>query len=166
MGRGVPPPEINADLPDFTPECVHLLLREVYGDFPHHNDGLHMDREVADDTIWQRRWRRIATQLASWYATTSVAVGRPSWPSWQRNGGRFSLGVGNPRNPLSSPTSFLQRRWSSVGQRRSVQGYPGGWTSKRGVSMQAWWGVQTRKDPPRKKGPPAIGKRRRRMRPW
>ena len=25
------PPEENMDLPDFTPECVHVLLREVYG---------------------------------------------------------------------------------------------------------------------------------------
>ena len=29
-GRGVPPPEENANLPDFTPERAHLLLRGVY----------------------------------------------------------------------------------------------------------------------------------------
>ena len=29
-----------------------------------------------DDAIWQRCWRQLATELASWYATTSGAVGR------------------------------------------------------------------------------------------
>ena len=69
------PLEENADIPDFTTQRMHLLLQEVYGDFLHHNDGSHLDRGVPDDTIWQRRWRRIAAQLASWYATPSGAVG-------------------------------------------------------------------------------------------
>ena len=47
----VPSPEENTDLTDFTPEREHLLLQEVYGDFPHHNDRLHLDKGVADDTI-------------------------------------------------------------------------------------------------------------------
>ena len=76
MGWGVPPPEENADLPDFTLEHAHLLLQEVYGDYPHHNDGLHLDGGVADDAIWQRCWRRLAVQSASWYATPYGAVGR------------------------------------------------------------------------------------------
>ena len=52
IGGDFPPPEENTDLPDFTPECAHLLLQEVYGDFPHHNNGLHLDGGVMDDTIW------------------------------------------------------------------------------------------------------------------
>ena len=52
------------------------MLREVYRDFPHHNDGSHLDRGVADNAIRQRRWRRLAAQAASWYATPSCAVGR------------------------------------------------------------------------------------------
>ena len=55
VGGGLPPLEENADLPDFTPEHAHLLLQEFYGDFPHHNDGSHLDGVVADDAIWQRR---------------------------------------------------------------------------------------------------------------
>ena len=47
------PPEENADLPDFTPESAHLFLQGVYGDYPHHNDGSHMDGGVVDDAIWQ-----------------------------------------------------------------------------------------------------------------
>ena len=43
------------DLPDFTPELAHLLLQRVYGDFLHHNGGLHLDRGVSDDAIWHRR---------------------------------------------------------------------------------------------------------------
>ena len=42
-GGGATPPEENAELLGFTPECAHLLLQLVYGDFPHHNDGLHLD---------------------------------------------------------------------------------------------------------------------------
>ena len=54
---------------------MHLLLREVYGDFPHHNDGSHLDGGVADDAIWKRHWRRLAFQSDSWYATPTGAVG-------------------------------------------------------------------------------------------
>ena len=75
-GRGAPPPEENADLLGFTPERAHLLLQVVYGDFPHHNDGSHLDGGIAYDASWQRRWRRITAQSASWYDTPSGAVGR------------------------------------------------------------------------------------------
>ena len=51
MGGVLTPSEENMDLPDFEPELVHLLLREVYGDFPHHNDWLHLDRGVPDNTL-------------------------------------------------------------------------------------------------------------------
>ena len=76
MGGDLPPPEENADLPDFTPECVQLLLQGAYGEFPHHNNESHLDRGVADDAIWQRRWRWLVAQSTSWYATPSGAVGR------------------------------------------------------------------------------------------
>ena len=76
MWGGFPPPEENSDLPDFAPESAHLLLQEVYGYFPHHNNGLHLDGGIADDAIWQRRWHRLATQSASWYATPTGSLGR------------------------------------------------------------------------------------------
>ena len=75
VGGALPPPEKNADLPDFTPERAHLLLREVYGDFPHHNDGSHLDGGVTDNAIWERPWRRLSAQSASWYSTPTGAVG-------------------------------------------------------------------------------------------
>ena len=59
-GGGLPPPEENADLPDFTPERAHLLLQEVNGEFPHHNDGLHLDGGIADNAIWNCCWLRLA----------------------------------------------------------------------------------------------------------
>ena len=76
VGGDTTPPEENADLPGFHPERAHLLLQEVYGDFPHHNDGSHLDGGISDKAAWQRRWRRLAAQSASWYATPSGAVGR------------------------------------------------------------------------------------------
>ena len=32
----------GADLQVFTPARAHLSLREVYGDLPHHNNGMHL----------------------------------------------------------------------------------------------------------------------------
>ena len=74
-GGNSTPLEENADLPGFAPESAHLLLQGVYGDFLHHNDGLHLDGGISEDAAWQRCWRRIAAQSASWYATPSGAVG-------------------------------------------------------------------------------------------
>ena len=67
----IPPPQRKTH-----PERAHLLLQGVYGDFPHHNNGTHLDGGIVDDAAWQRCWRRLAAQSASWYATPSGAVGR------------------------------------------------------------------------------------------
>ena len=75
-GGGHHPPEENTDLPGFHPERAHPLLQGVYGDFPHHHYGLHLDGGIADNAAWQRRWLRLAAQSASWYTTPSGAVGR------------------------------------------------------------------------------------------
>ena len=76
MGGGVPPLEENADLLVFVPERAHMLLQGVYGDFLHHNDGSHLEGVIVDNALWKRRWRRLAAQSASWYATPSGEVGR------------------------------------------------------------------------------------------
>ena len=89
-GGTPPPPEENADLLGFTPERAHLLLQGVYGDFLHHNNGSHLDGGIADNAAWQRCWRRLAAQSASWYAMPSGAVGRRFMSILARNGGGFS----------------------------------------------------------------------------
>ena len=76
MGGDATPTEENSDLLGFHPERAHLLLQGFYGDFPHHNNGSHLDGGIADNAAWQRLWRRIAAQSASWYATPSGEVGR------------------------------------------------------------------------------------------
>ena len=76
VGGDATPSKENADLLGFTPERAHLLLQGVYGDFSHHNDGSQLDWGIADDAAWQRRWRRLTAQSASWYATPSGAVAR------------------------------------------------------------------------------------------
>ena len=75
-GGDATPPEENANLPGFTLGSAHLLLQGVYGDFPHHNDGSHLDGIIADDAAWKRRWRQLVAQSEIWYATPSGAVGR------------------------------------------------------------------------------------------
>ena len=76
VGGGVTLLMENADLLDFTLDLVHLLLQAFYGYFPHHNDGSHLYRGIADNAIWQRRWHRLSAQSACWYATPSGAGGR------------------------------------------------------------------------------------------
>ena len=76
VGGDATPPEENVDLPGFIPECAHLLLQGVYGDFPHQNDGSHLDGGIADNATWQRHWHRLAAQSASWYAMPAGVVGR------------------------------------------------------------------------------------------
>ena len=74
---GTPPPsEENAHLPGFTPERAHLLLKGVYGDFPHHNNELHLEGGIADDALWQHSWPCLAAHSANWCATPSGALGR------------------------------------------------------------------------------------------
>ena len=53
VGGNVPPLEENEYLPGFSPERVHLLFQEVYGDFPHHNNRAQLDRVIVDDAAWQ-----------------------------------------------------------------------------------------------------------------
>ena len=72
----MPPLEENADLLVFVPERAHMLLQGVYGDFLHHNDGSHLEGVIVDNALWKRRWRWLAAQSASWYATPSGEVGR------------------------------------------------------------------------------------------
>ena len=76
MGGDATPPEENADLPGYTHERAYLVLQGFYGDFPHHKDRSHLDRGITYYAAWQRRWRRLAVQSVSWYATPSGAVGR------------------------------------------------------------------------------------------
>ena len=76
VGGDVPPPEENADLPYFSPERAHLLLQGFYGDFVHHNYGSHLDGGVADNAIYKPRCLQVDSQLGSWYAMPSGALGR------------------------------------------------------------------------------------------
>ena len=50
-------------------------MQDVYGDLPHHNDGMHLARGVPNDATWKIRWRWIATQSTSWYSTPPGKAG-------------------------------------------------------------------------------------------
>ena len=64
-GGAAPSTEEGAYLQGFTPARAHLLLREVYGYFLHHNYGTHLTGVVPDDAIWKSRLRRQAVQSDS-----------------------------------------------------------------------------------------------------
>ena len=71
----MPTQEESADFPEFPPARAHMLLKGFYRDYSYHNDGLHLDWGVLENTVWQLRWRQLVMQLASWYATPSGVVG-------------------------------------------------------------------------------------------
>ena len=88
MGGDATPPEENVDLLGFTPErAQHLLLQGAYGDFPYHNDGLHLDGEsqttlhgsVASAGLLRNQRADMPRPLERWGAASR----RP----WRRNGG-------------------------------------------------------------------------------
>ena len=60
----------------FTLEFAQLLLQEIYGDFLHHNDGLHLDGVVSEDTFWHWSWHQMAAQSAILYGTPPGVVWR------------------------------------------------------------------------------------------
>ena len=45
-------------LQGFTPPKAHLSLWEVYGDYPYHNERMHMAEGVPDEAVWQSFWRK------------------------------------------------------------------------------------------------------------
>jgi hypothetical protein len=47
--------EPGADESGFAPGPANKLLDTVYGDWPHANDGRHLDGGVEGDVNWQRR---------------------------------------------------------------------------------------------------------------
>ena len=54
--------EGGADLQGFVLAHANQLLVEVYDDHLLHNDGTHLDREVAENTIWQRLWQSLVAR--------------------------------------------------------------------------------------------------------
>ena len=68
--------EDDMNLPGFNPGRAQLLLWEVYGEFPYHEEGLQLDGGVVDNAVWQSHWRRIDSQSVRWYATPQGVVGR------------------------------------------------------------------------------------------
>jgi hypothetical protein len=66
----------GADLPGFEPAPVDQLLDDVYGDWPHHNDGRHLNGGVLEDAAWQRRWRRITALASTHYSVPKGKEGR------------------------------------------------------------------------------------------
>ena len=65
----------GGELQGFIPARAHVSLQEVYGEFPHHNDGTHLAGGFMDDAVWKNHWRWITAQSASWYSTSSRKVG-------------------------------------------------------------------------------------------
>ena len=57
----------DTNLQGFFPAHAHQLIVDVYGDHLQNNDGMHLDKGVAYNAIWQQCWRILAAHTASWY---------------------------------------------------------------------------------------------------
>ena len=68
--------EVGADLPGVEPTAADYKIGGVYGDHPHQNDGTHLDGGVADDKLWQERWKRIVQLTPTHYIVPKGPVGR------------------------------------------------------------------------------------------
>ena len=71
-----PSTEEGKDLQEFNPVKARLLLREVYGDFPHNNDGTHLAGGFPDNATWKSCRRQLAVHSNIWYSTPPGKVGR------------------------------------------------------------------------------------------
>ena len=74
------PPQISteagADLQGHQLTQCDLKLRSVYGDCVHHNNGTHLTGGIADDALWQTRWRRISNLSPRFYDAPKGKAGR------------------------------------------------------------------------------------------
>ena len=68
--------EEGADLEGAIPSVADLQIVQVYGDRVHQNDGCQMNRGIADDDVWQMRWRLLVIQPGLRYRAPQGAVGR------------------------------------------------------------------------------------------
>lgn len=74
--RSSAPTETGADAAGYAPTAADNLLSSVYGDYPHQNDGCHLDGEVPADGSWQRRWKRVVQLPIAAYGVPKGRVGR------------------------------------------------------------------------------------------
>jgi len=65
-----------ADLPGSKVNAADQLLDSVFGDYPHQNDGCHLDGGITNDALWQRQWKCIAQLNTSLYAAPKGKVGQ------------------------------------------------------------------------------------------
>ena len=66
----------GADLQGHQLTQCDLKLRSVYGDYVHRNDGTHLPGGIADDALWQTRWRQISNLTPRFYDAPKGKAGR------------------------------------------------------------------------------------------
>ena len=56
------------DLQGSAPSRYHQLLVELYINYLHHNNGMHLDGGVSNNSILQHRWCQLVAQSSIWYS--------------------------------------------------------------------------------------------------
>ena len=52
------------------------MIRSVYSDHLHHNEGTHLDGGVVINAMWQHRWWLIGNPPIRWYDMLQGRIGR------------------------------------------------------------------------------------------
>jgi hypothetical protein len=65
----------GANSPGFMPAHINRLFDAIFGDWPHHNDGSHLNGGVDGHSTWQRHWWRIADLPTTHYSVQKGKVG-------------------------------------------------------------------------------------------
>ena len=69
-------PDKEADQADYEQTAADKALDEFYGDHVHNNPGFHLDGGIADDQLWQQRWKRLVSGNPALYEAPQGRVGR------------------------------------------------------------------------------------------
>lgn len=68
-------PDVNADLPGYTPTTADHLLKSVYQDHVHDNDSTHLSGDI-DDDMWQHHWLGMVQLSSTRYQAPPGKIGR------------------------------------------------------------------------------------------
>jgi hypothetical protein len=66
----------NGDIPGAVTSDADQLMDKVYGDHVHQNPGTHLCGDIADDALWQERWRQLVSFPSHVYDVPNGAVGK------------------------------------------------------------------------------------------
>ena len=101
--------EDGADDAGYELSKADKLLNLVYGDHPHRNAGTHLNGDIAEDTLWQGRWKKLVQIHIPTYVVPSGKVGKRFVRTLAREFKGVRERQWNSERPLCFANAILQR---------------------------------------------------------